>query len=106
MKLLQTACSIAAFVAAGQALADEVLAERSGCIECHAARQKGIGPSFGDIASKYKGDSRARATLIETVKKGGKGNWTAVTAGVPMPPYSGRLTDAEIQLLVDWVLRL
>jgi cytochrome c len=44
--------------------------------------------------------------LIETVKNGGKGHWTEVTGGVPMPPFSPRLTDAEITRLVDWILSL
>ncbi|MDH5694727.1 MAG: cytochrome C, partial [Gammaproteobacteria bacterium] len=44
--------------------------------------------------------------LIEKVKKGGKGNWTQVTGGVPMPPYSPRVSDGDIETLVDFVLSL
>lgn len=83
-------------------LTDEAIAKNNGCLECHGADQK-IGPTFHDIAAKYKGDARARDALIETVKNGGKGNWTEVTGGVPMPPYSPRLSDAEIEQLVDWL---
>ena len=93
-------------VSTGQALADEALAQKSGCFECHSADQKGIGPAFPDIAAKYEGDASARAALIETVKNGGKGNWTEVSRGVPMPPYSRRLSIADIERLVDWVLGL
>lgn len=98
-------CSIASavmIVSSTRTLADETLAIKSGCLECH--EQKLIGPPFRDIAANYKGDSGARDVLIETVKHGGKGHWTEVSHGVPMPPYSGRLSDAEIQQLVDWVL--
>ena len=91
---------------AGTAMADEALAKKSGCLECHSVDQKGIGPAFHDIAAKYKNKARARSALIETVKKGGKGNWTNVTGGVLMPPFSPRLSDAEIQRLIDWVLSL
>jgi cytochrome c len=44
--------------------------------------------------------------LNQKVHKGGKGNWTAVTHGVPMPPYSPRVSDADIAKLVDFVLGL
>lgn len=93
-------------ISAGPVLADEALAKKSGCLECHSVDKKVIGPAFHDIAAKYKDDTRARAVLIETVKKGGKGNWTDVTGGVPMPPHSPRLSHADIKRLVDWVLSL
>ncbi len=85
-------------------VAEEALAKRSGCFECHGVEQRIIGPAFRDIAAKYKADTSARAALIETVTHGGKGHWTEFSRGVPMPPYSGRLSDTEIQQLVDWVL--
>lgn len=91
-------------MSAGQALADEALAKKSGCLECHSVDKKVIGPAFHDIAAKYKDDARARNALIEKVKKGGKGNWTDVTGGVPMPPHSALLSNPEIERLVDWVL--
>lgn len=69
-------------------------------------RQEGYWPCVHDIAAEYKDNARARSALIEKVKKGGKGNWTEVTGGVPMPPHSRRMPDAEIQRLVDWVLGL
>ncbi|MGR8978758.1 MAG: c-type cytochrome [Gammaproteobacteria bacterium] len=89
---------------AGQALSDEALARKSGCLECHSIDKKVIGPAFRDVSARYKNNTRARAVLIEKVKNGGKGNWTEITGGVPMPPHSPRLSDAEIQRLVDWVL--
>nr|WP_281721025.1 c-type cytochrome [Nitrosomonas nitrosa] len=85
-------------------LADESLARKSGCFECHGADRAIKSPTFQDIADKYRNDPDARAALIKTVKHGGKGNWTAVTGGAPMPPYSPRLSDKEIAQLVDWVL--
>ena len=93
-------------VCAGQTRASEALAEKNGCLECHSVDKKIIGPAFHDVAAKYRGNARARNALIETVKRGGKGNWTDVTGGVLMPPFSPRLSDAEIQRLVDWVLSL
>ena len=87
-----------------KAQAIEALAGRSGCRRCHNVDTKLIGPAFRDIAAKYKDVRGARGTLIEKVKKGGKGNWIEMTGGIPMPPHSGLLSDAEISQLVDWIL--
>ena len=95
-------CGLA--VQAGPAMANEALAERSGCLQCHSVNGKSIGPAFSDSAARYKGDNHARETLIEKVKQGGKGNWTKVTGGVLMPPFASLLADEEIRELVDWVL--
>jgi cytochrome c len=85
-------------------IADQTLAKDSGCLECHGPERVTKNPTFEEIAAKYRSDPGARTALIETVKHGGKGNWTALTGGVPMPPYSPRLSDAQIAQLVDWVL--
>ena len=81
-------------------------AKKSGCFECHSVDKKVTGPAYKDVANRYKNDDKARSALIETVKNGGKGHWTSVTGGVPMPPFSPRLSDAEITRLVDWILNL
>src|SRR3569832_617567 len=75
--------------------AEPELAKKSGCLACHAEDRKVIGPSFKDVAEKYKGHAGAKATLVEKVKKGSKGNWTAVTGGASMPPYSPRVPDKD-----------
>lgn len=80
------------------------LAKKSGCLTCHNVDTKVIGPSFKDIAAKYKGDAGAKAALIQSVKKGSQGKWTQVTGGVPMPPYSPRVADADIEKLIDFIL--
>ncbi len=82
------------------------LAKKSGCMACHSIEKKVVGPAWNDIAAKYRGDAGARDALITKVKKGGKGAWTDVTGGVPMPPYSPRVADADIEKLVDFILHL
>ena len=82
------------------------LAKKSGCMACHAIDKKVVGPAWKDVAAKYKGDAGARDLLITKVKKGGKGAWTDVTGGVPMPPYSPRVADADIETLVDFIMQL
>ena len=87
---------------AGTASADLDLAKKSGCLACHAVDKKVVGPAWKDVAAR----GTDKATLIEKVKKGGKGAWTDVTGGVPMPPYSPRVADADIEKLVDFIIGL
>jgi cytochrome c len=109
MKAKMISLSAAAILALGvsQAQAADMppLAKKSGCTACHAIDKKVVGPAWADVAKRYKGKG-AEADLIEKVKKGGKGNWTEVTKGVPMPPYSPRVADADIKELVNFILGL
>jgi len=82
------------------------LAKKSGCLACHSVEKKVVGPAWQDVSNKYKGDAGAKDRLVAKVKAGGKGNWTEVTGGVPMPPYSPRVADADIETLVGFVLSL
>ncbi|NJM30318.1 MAG: c-type cytochrome [Rhizobiales bacterium] len=83
--------------------ADQELARTNGCFQCHKPGNAGVGPSFAEIAAKYRGNEAARASLIVAVKAGSKGNWTALSKGVPMPPFSPRISDGDIERLVDWI---
>ena len=104
---LSVAAAAAIFMfGAGQASADLDLAKKSGCLACHSVEKKVVGPAWKDVAAKYKGDAGAKDALVGKVKAGGKGNWTDVTGGVPMPPYSPRVADADIATLVDFILAL
>jgi len=86
------------------AVADEALAQRAGCMNCHSMSEPGLGPAYRDIASRYRDDVAARGALSEKMASGGGGNWTEQTGGKSMPPYSNLLSTEEIQALVDWVL--
>lgn len=86
--------------------ADLDLAKASGCLACHAIDAKLVGPSWKDVNARYAGVAGARDTLIDKIKLGGRGNWTDVTGGVPMPPYSPRVSDDDIAKLVDFVLNM
>ena len=105
-KMLAISAAAAILAVSGTAQADLDLAKKSGCLACHSVDKKVVGPAWKDVAAKYKGDANAKATLIDKVKKGGKGNWTKVTGGAPMPPYSPRVKDADIEKLVDFVMSL
>ena len=89
----------------GQAKADpkaaEALMQKSGCVACHAVDKKVIGPSYQDVAAKYKGDKDAATKLAAKVKAGGQGVW----GPVPMPP-NAQVSDADVKTLVAWILTL
>jgi cytochrome c len=91
-------------IQSNQALAPEALAKKIGCFDCHSIDKNVVGPSYQEVAKRYKADPKAQSALIEKVKKGGKGNWTKISHEVPMPPFSARLSAADIARLVDWVL--
>jgi cytochrome c len=82
------------------------LARKSGCLACHAVDKKVVGPAWQDVAKRYAGKADARAQLIEKVSKGGKGNWTDVVGTAAMPPYYPRVSNENIEQLVDFVLSL
>jgi len=105
-KWLLVPAAAAALLISGQASADLALAKKSGCLACHGVDKKIVGPAWKDVAAKYKGDAGARDRMISKVKKGGKGNWTKITGGAPMPPYSPRVSDENIGKLVDFIMAL
>jgi cytochrome c len=98
--LLMTVAVAGSLLVAAQAGADQALAQKSGCLACHAVDKKVIGPSFKDVAAKYKGDKTAEAKLVDKVKKGGSGVW----GPMPMPANSPQVKDEDIQTLVKWVM--
>jgi cytochrome c len=87
--------------AAIDAAAAEALMKKDGCAACHAVDKKVIGPSYQEVAAKYKGDAGAAAKLAKKVKDGGSGVW----GQVPMPP-NATTSEADIKNLVDWILTL
>jgi cytochrome c len=71
MKLiLAVALTSVALFAAGTANATEALAKSSGCFTCHAIDGKKVGPSFKEMAAKYKGKSDAEAMLVAKLSTG------------------------------------
>jgi cytochrome c len=75
------------------------IAQSNACMGCHAVDRKLVGPSFQQVAGKYKGNAQAQAVLAGKVKDGGAGVWGAI----PMPAHPS-MSDADIRTVVDWVL--
>lgn len=49
------------------------VARSNACMGCHAVDRKLVGPSFHDVAERYKTDPQAVAKLSKKVKEGGAG---------------------------------
>jgi len=107
MKRIMTlvAAAAAATLASGAHAADpaaaEALAKNSGCFACHTVDKKLVGPSYKEIADRYRSDKTAEANLIKKVKAGGKGAW----GDIPMSP-NAHVKDEDIKTLVQWILSL
>ncbi len=104
---MKPSCTLIAALALGGALlasnaqASMQLHYKSGCVACHTPDKKLVGPSYKDIAAKYKGRADALAYLSTRVRKGGPGNWGVV----PMAPNDvKKLNDAELKTLITWIL--
>jgi cytochrome c len=90
---------IAGTLAAAPAAASEELAKKHACFACHATDKKLVGPSYKDVAAKYRSEKGADAKLFDKVKKGGTGVWGTI----PMPPNAA-VPDADVKTLVKWIL--
>lgn len=77
----------------------QALMKQHNCSSCHAIDKKLVGPSYKEVAEKYKGDASAEQHLIDKVRKGGSGVW----GPVPMPPHPN-VPQADIKTIVDWTL--
>lgn len=71
-----------------------------GCMFCHNAKVKLVGPAFEAVADKYKDQADAAAVLSQKIKNGGAGVW----GRVPMPAHN-QVSDDQINALVAWVLK-
>jgi len=76
------------------------VAKQNACLGCHASNKKIVGPSFQSVAQKYKKDSNAQSFLKNKIAKGGSGSW-----GVVPMPANAKLSDADLSLLANWILR-
>ena len=88
-------------LAAGNAAANEKLAQSNGCMTCHAVDKKVIGPSYKEIAAKYRSDKAAEANLVKKVKAGGSGVW-----GADMMPPQPHVSSADAERMAKLIMAL
>ena len=97
-KIIQTALALSVVAVGAPALASQAIAQKNGCLGCHAADKKVVGPSYQEVAKKYAGKKSADE-LAKSIKAGGAGKW----GPVPMPAQAA-LSDADAKALATWIL--
>lgn len=77
------------------------LINKGDCKACHAVKEKMLGPSFTDVALKYKGNPTAINTISRKIVNGGSGTWG--DASMPAHPT---LADSDVKSMVKYILSL
>jgi cytochrome c len=72
--------------------------DKNACLACHGMTSKLVGPSFKDIAARYKLQADAVNLLSGKIKNGSQGVWGAI----PMP--SQALSPQESAQIAQWVV--
>jgi len=76
------------------------IADQKGCLACHDIDRKRVGPSFVEIAKRYRDKEGAVEELVESITKGSMGKW----GSIPMTPQP--VTKEEARKLSEWMLEL
>ena len=79
--------------------AANALAQKYGCLACHASSAKLVGPSYQDVGAKYADDKQAVAHIVDSIRAGGSGRW----GDMAMPPQP-QVKDADAKKLAAWIL--
>ena len=90
---------VALITIAGPALANKALADKQGCLGCHAVATKLVGPAYREVADKYAGDASAVAAVAQSIRNGGAGKWGEMA----MPPQK-QVSEADAKKLARWIL--
>lgn len=98
LMLLSIVCAMSMPVAS----ASDKLATAAGCNKCHAQDKKLLGPSYKQIAEKYKKDAAAPAKLAASVRKGSKDVWGKAPM-LPTPP--DKVSDKDLTAIIAWILK-
>jgi cytochrome c len=78
------------------------LIEEYGCPTCHKTNEKIIGPSYKEVAQRYKKEkSQNLARLANAIVQGGAGNW----GEIPMTPHP-HISREEAETMVHYILSL
>jgi len=84
--------------------AARALARQNNCFKCHGVDKKKDGPSWKEVAAKYKGKPDAEDKLIRHITSGEKAKFED---GHEEEHKIAKAKDpAELKNLVDWILSL
>ena len=102
VRQFDVAVAILGLLASSSAIGSQQIATNMGCFACHHIENKMVGPSFRQIAAKYRGRSDAIEFLSNRVRKGGPGSW----GPTPMVPTDvTKLSDADLKAVLVWILK-
>lgn len=76
-----------------------VLLQKSNCVNCHAFRAPGIGPSFADICARYPNSITNVMVLTQRVLSGASGVW-----GTQVMPSHPEFTKEQAREIISWIL--
>lgn len=77
----------------------QTLISQSDCKVCHQVASKSVGPSFHDVANRYKGQNEAQDRLVKKVINGGAGVW----GDVAMPAHPA-MPAGDAAAIVKYIL--
>ena len=83
------------------AWADTALLQKNNCLACHNVNQTVVGPSFKDVANRYRGQADAADRLAKKIRAGGAGVWGAM----PMPAQP-QVSESDAKKLAVYVLNI
>jgi len=78
------------------------IALKNNCLNCHKIDKNFVGPSFQNIANRYKNNMEV---LRQSIKNGSLKKWNGFR-GAMMPKFGDKLSDEEIKILVKWILKV
>ena len=77
------------------------LALQNNCLSCHKIDRKIVGPSFRDIAKRYKNNLEQ---IKNSIKNGSKKRWKS-SNGAMMPKFAKKIKDKDIELIAKWIMK-
>lgn len=75
------------------------LAQRQGCLGCHAVDAQLVGPSYKAVEERFRDQPAAANELAQYIRAGSSGRWGAMA----MPPQA-QLSEADARRLAAWIL--
>lgn len=79
----------------------KALIAKNNCAACHLEEGKLVGPSFLEVAKKYKGSVNVLESLSKSIMQGGSGKW----GEIHMPPQPN-LNANDTKQIIDYILHL
>ena len=77
------------------------LVEASDCLRCHGMERYYVGPSFQQIAARYRDRADAVGYLAGKIRNGSVGEW-----GRTLMPRHPQVTEAQAREMAQWLVSL